>query len=279
MFKHYKETSWFYIITAVAAFVIMVLIWLNPLLPLLTRIGKTSSIIRPTLVVGLSNFILVMGGLVLFGKLRWRDFGFAHGKLKPAIIVTLGLWLLLNLGILIVTLFQGSQLVLAEHWQTRGFVLVIGALIAQLFGNALIEESLFRGFLIPQLYFKLGGSKDNKSQKALIYASFLSIIVFTVPHLGNLSNIGNGNVLETMTAIFIGGSIFTILYLRTKNLFLVIGYHAFGNTPTLIFPLSEEVTWVVTTLMGIALIFLWPMLSGLLSSKPRSNGLVFEGEG
>lgn len=268
MFKNYKESNWLTIVLAVAAFVIMTLIWLNPLLPIAIEIGKsTKGIIHPTLVIGLSNFVLIMGSLNWFGKLRWSDFGLIRSKLKPAVVLTVCLWLLLNLILVVLQVVQGSEIVLAEDWHTKGLIVVLGILISQLFGNALIEETLFRGFLIPQIYFKLKGSNQKRK---LFYAALLSLIAFTLPHLGNLSNISEVGTIETMLLIFIMGAIFTLLYLRTKNIFLTIGCHALFNTPTPIFQGPPDWAEMIFGAYIILLILLWNFLPESLTQKSNS---------
>jgi len=268
MFKDYKETSWPIIIGVVLVFVLLNFIWLNPLKPFALFIGEvTGGVIHPTLVIGLTDFVLIVGGLVIFTNLRWRDFGLKAASLLPAIVLILGLWLLMNVGLLILALIQGSEISFANDWQTTGIIAVFGILISQLFGNALIEESLFRGFLIPQLFLKLKGVGDNPFPRGLIYAVILSLVVFTLQHLMNLSNTGIGSVLQTMFGIFLVGGLFTVFYLRTKNLFLTIGFHALNNAPTPIFQSTEAGAQGTMIVLGILLLLLWSYLPKSLNQS------------
>ena len=102
-------------------------------------------------------------------------------------------------------------------------------------GNALFEEIAYRGFLFPQLYLRLAGC--GSARKRLGLALLISQGLFALSHIPNRIYLGMtpSEIALDLLMLLGWGTIYTLIYLRTDNLFIVVGIHALGNTPTTLF--------------------------------------------
>src|SRR5262249_59034559 len=94
-------------------------------------------------------------------------------------------------------------------WKGLGETAAIGALVAQLFGNALYEEIFFRGVLLRQIYWRLGPETTHlqKFQKVAI-ALAISQSLFALIHLPILLSGGSSLIvaLAHLPSIFTAGA-------------------------------------------------------------------------
>ena len=51
-------------------------------------------------------------------------------------------------------------------WSKHGVTAVLGALLGQLLGNCLFEETLYRGFILPEFFLKSKRKIKNGEQPA-----------------------------------------------------------------------------------------------------------------
>lgn len=129
--------------------------------------------------------------------------------------------------------------------------------------QAMAEEIVFRGYLVNELF---------KSLK-LIPTVLITALVFTLPHISNYSKEGN---LLGLLAVFSLSLVFNIIFAKTRNLWLVGGFHAAWNlfsfqvfvadNPTAVFTYTvtkgmESAEVIVATiaslLLSIALLVFW----------------------
>ena len=122
----------------------------------------TGFLIQSTLVGGL--FSLAVVGLMVFGvgRLRASDIGWTWRHLGLGLSVTLGLWIAMN-GVLAVLAALGDGVSIYEGWKQRRISAMVGGLIGQFLGNALAEETMFRGFLLPQFYLKAIATRRHRA--------------------------------------------------------------------------------------------------------------------
>ena len=100
-----------------------------------------------------------------------------------------------------------------------------------LIGTGLFEEVLFRGLILKLLLVAFGDSK-----KGIIKAVIISSILFGMVHIGNV--IAGAGLLPTIFNIIgavLVGVFYAALYIRTKNLWVVIILHAITNLSHQIF--------------------------------------------
>ena len=97
---------------------------------------------------------------------------------------------------------------------------MFGELISQLFGNALFEEIVWRGFIFVQLFLLL---KEREVRRALLKALLISQGLFALMHLP-FQLIAWGSTWATLSfwllATGIVGVIFAVVYIKTGNLYL-----------------------------------------------------------
>jgi membrane protease YdiL (CAAX protease family) len=209
--------------------------WLNPLE------RATGRLVSQTLVANLVLLAVVLLIICGLGKLRLVDVGLRWSQLGAGATVTATTWLLMQLAGLTSALLTGT-VALAPTCAQFGVLAVLGALLAQLCGNALVEEVSWRGFALPQPYGQLArrawwrampaaqpaGKRDDRPGPAARPApSWLD---------------GGG----LRSAVFAAG-----------NLFVAVGLHALLNTPTLLFAGSDIPPMVMLLLVAVALL-VWP---------------------
>src|SRR5262249_7367140 len=123
---------------------------------------------------------------------------------------------------------------LSGEWINPGFM--IGLVLTQIFGNALFEEIAYRGFLFPQLYLRAAALRTRPWTRLLL-ALLVSQGLFALSHIPNRIYLGMtpSEIALDLLMLLGWGTLYTLIYLRTDNLFIVVGIHALGNTPTTLF--------------------------------------------
>ncbi len=233
----------------------------------------TGGLINPTLSNNLMWLLLVVMGLFFgIGKLRPGDVGLLREKVLPAVFVTLGMWILMQLILIAACLFSEGSLAWHKSWEEKGGLVVMGILLGQLLGNALYEEIAFRGFLLPQVYFKCGGMRDSLSTRHLGAALLISQLIFSLIHIPNrlMKGVMGAPLLIDLLMLIVMGILFALLYLRTKNLLVAVGVHAILNYPTPLVAANVNEQLVVAGLMLLLLIS-WPIWVGWFRSSVERN--------
>src|SRR5690606_20865686 len=110
-----------------------------------------------------------------------------------------------------------------------------GPLLAQLLGTALVEETVFHGWLWPQSVAWL--RRAVPAPVAAVAGLLGSQALFALLHLPALLAAGAGTeaIAGSLLMLFVVGLVFVLVYAATGNLFIAIGAHALGNAPTLLF--------------------------------------------
>ena len=234
----------------------------------------TGGLITGTLIAGVALLaILVWGVCLRFGRLRPYDIGWLPRQMGAAVIFTAALWSAAQLVHLGAGLIMHGGIVPAPSFSTHGVGGVLGMLAAQLFGNALFEELAYRGFLFPQLYLRIHGSGERPWLRFII-TLLISQSLFALVHMPNRLYLGlSPTEIAADLALLTGwGVLFTLLYLHTDNLFLVVGIHALGNAPTTLFATAPGLDGAGGALLiyGLAVlgVFCWPMLTRALRRRP-----------
>jgi membrane protease YdiL (CAAX protease family) len=176
--------------------------------------------------------------------------------------VAIGVW----------SLATGQGLSIDPTWAQFGALAVLGNLLGQFFGNALYEETVWRGVTLPQFYRRCAKrlpAKRDLSMAALIAALVISQGLFALRHIP--VRIWNrftlGDLPITLAELFVTGVVFALLYLRTRNLFVVIGIHALYDAPTALLAHGGAVALPALALVMLILL-LWPRTLRLGGSKP-----------
>ena len=232
IFRSTREVSWSVIIGVVIAFIGTSL--LNHFVLGRNKVffglfDITNGLIHPILLYDLISIAILCIILFGWGHLKPREVGCLRKALKPALLFFLGFWIVAQGCFAILSLIGTGTLEWNIAWQ-QGWIAVIGFLLAHLFGTAVYEDIAFRGFMLPQLFLKFSGSPNNQTRKYLFYAILVSQVVFSLVHIPTLISAGanSGFIIARLGACLFLGIIMALLYMRSGNLFLIVGIHAGG---------------------------------------------------
>lgn len=197
-----------------------------------------------TLVANLGLLVAVVGGcLCAWGRARAADLGLHDRDILPAVLGTFAMWVLLQLALAFAVLATGEPFVASVVM--RRPQLAISELAAQLGGNALYEEILFRGCVLVQFARWLVPRGCAPDRRAIVLAFVLSQLVFALQHVPNRLAFGSwhgfADAAGDLALLFFAGLCFAGVFVRTGNLLLAVGLHALGNVPL---PLLEGPQWV-----------------------------------
>ncbi len=219
---------------AIAALVNLVLFAADTFRPLASATGGlfTGSLVVNVVLITLL-VVLIIGK---WGGLRPYDVGLVARNIPRGALYTLALWFGAQIIHGVLGLIHHGQIALHPLWENGGWTVVIGLLLAQIFGNALFEEIAYRGFLFPQFFLRLNAWRDYPASH-LTLAVVLSQSLFALSHIPNRIYLGMSaaQIAFGLLMLLGWGVLYTLIYIRTDNLFIVVGIHALGNTPTTLF--------------------------------------------
>lgn len=264
IFKRSKEVSWWvsvlFIVLVVVLAALLVAIDRFLVRLFLPLIKATGGLINLTFLNYVVLFVVIVGGL-LFGvaKLKPGNVGLRLSDLLPGIVITALVWITIQLVALVLNLAAFGHVTFDRVWLTSlGTTSMLGSLFfGQLLGNALFEEMTWRGFLLPQCYFKLSGLHKRTSTRIGV-ALLISQLLFALYHIPVelSSGVSPLQLPLALLPILLIGLLLAVVYLRTGNVFLVVGLHALNNSPTILF----SPTFLSNDLLGLIIVFLFALL-------------------
>ncbi len=156
-------------------------------------------------------------------------------------------------------------------WQWRGRDgSALASLLDQLIGTSFVEETFFRGFLLPQVFLR--ASRLWRKGLSLGVAFLISLALFVVSHVPRLlseADLAGGSMTESLFWTVRFGSILTLTFLVTRNLFVCVGLHSLWNArPTLIeapWQSIDRIWWALT----FALLIGWWLAALARSRHPK----------
>jgi len=266
----YKETKW----PIIAGVVFSVFFWgivLNLIvypskwvLPILKPIiTGTHQLVNGTFIGYLLLFIVIVYPIIFYiGKVNKKDVGIEWKLLPQALIVVSVFWVAAQTIGLVFTLVSGGSLSFTTYWTSAGLTAGLGVYISQFFGCAPWEEIVFRGFLLLQVFLKL--KKQNLQFHPLfrlIIALIISQGIFALFHIPNqiYNGASSADMIFTLSKIFLLGIIISLIYLRTKNLFIAMGIHALWNLPNLF--VSDNIGGFIAVILALVLLVGWSLFS------------------
>jgi CAAX protease family protein len=241
------------VFTAFFNFVVFRNHWTAPLF------HATDGFIQGTIDADLPMLVLVVGGLIFWaGSLRPRDVGWKGRNLVSAAALTLALWAIINIAIVVFVLTERHQLILDPSWSKPGPIVNFGSLFAQIFCNALYEETIYRGFLTVQVMLML--KRFGRLPAALIAAVAVQVL-FMIIHVPELIVYGHYPLSEvwlTLVSIFIAGLTLVSIYFLTGNIFFAVGVHALVDANMMIIsgPLNQMIGFIyIFAALGAAVLW------------------------
>lgn len=191
--------------------------------------------IEPLLVrsqVVLLAFLVVVA---FYGGRRFSTLGWRARAFVPGLLITLGAWCVLQLGLLAAVLRQGIELEWHPMWTRFGLPAVLGGVLAQALGHALVEDTAFRGFFLPELR---RGLARPASIFALLWGFALAVVgsalLFGLAHLPTrilLNGLDWRDLLQEQMHFLTAGMALGLAFVATRNLFAVVGLHVLLNDP------------------------------------------------
>jgi membrane protease YdiL (CAAX protease family) len=228
-------------------------------------------LVTPTLMGAGTLGVVVVAVLVGYGKLRFHDFGWIGARLVPGLVTIAVLWIAMQLVEVVSGLATKGQIQLSPTLRSGGWTTVVGVLIGQALGTAPAEETWFRGFLLPQLQIRLGHLNPAPALGLAIVASQAAFALYHLPNLllGNSGVVGTTalDITSQLGIDFAVGVLLAGIYIRTGNLFLLMGIHALLNAGTSVVATSID---PVPVLLGLAMLIL--VLTFVLPRPRRLGG-------
>lgn len=217
-------------------------------------------LLHPTLQGNLISLLIF--GFIIFkaGKLRPKDILLTRENFKSGLKWGLIIWLVLQVLVLLYHLYSGRPVVAVEQSRQS-----LGVLAGQLFGNALLEEMLYRGILLWQIYLLF--RKKYAHAGALIFALLISQSIFSLIHIPNRilvkeTGFSTGDFIRLMLM----GIVFALIYLRTANFTFAVIVHSLLNYPTVIID-TEFPAKIIVLITAVLLTLFWPHLTGDENSR------------
>lgn len=199
--------------------------------------------------------LVAVGGVVFYiGRLRPAELGLGWRRLREGLLVIGGIWLIIQ----VLAAIEGAAtdgIALDRAWTTVGVLRTVTWAAVMFLVTATYEEIAFRGFLFPQLYLKFRGSHRMRFWTAL----FVSQAVFAVAHLPAhvaLRHLSGSALWAQVVLQGVAGVLLVLVYLRTRNLWIGIGFHGLANAPTPIF--RGATSWEIFLVL---LLFTWPLIT------------------
>jgi len=188
----------------------------------------TNGIINATFVANLIGLAGSLFIIFIIGKHNLGSIWFNKQKLKIAILLITSIWLISQVFIIAVSYYNTREIIFIQN-----FNIIAGNIIGQIFGNALLEEMIFRGILLIQLYLII--INKNSNRMTIIYSLAVSAIIFALSHIPNriLIYTPDNLVLDAVGLLF-GSTLLGVIFLKTKNLPFVIGFHTLFNLQNII---------------------------------------------
>lgn len=259
-----RMTTWPVVALAVIVDAIVLVVAMHVVLPWMRTSfpleAVTNNLIQATLVFSLTRFVLVAVGVAIWiGGLRARDVGLQRGRLREGSLVVLGVWIAMQLTGALIGLVATGSIGISPYWTPDRLLPIAGELLAQFLGNAFAEEVIFRGFLLTQVVLMLRAAIPRRGRR-LTASVLLSQLVFSLSHIPE--RIASGytpvQMVLNLAVTWVWGILFAVLYLRTGNLFVVIGVHALVNAPVTVLAMpSEGLAGLLPLVLSLVLIVIW----------------------
>jgi uncharacterized protein len=210
------------------------------------------------------------------GRMRWHDLGVSRSKLGRGVVWTLIAW-----GITQLTpfLFSNDGIVIRPEWSGHAPHYLFDFIEGQFIANALEEELVFRVFLISQISLLLSRVWNFKWTSALVASVLVSGVIFSVAHIPNrLVGDAYGSASDLwmdQLNLYLAAIYFSMLFLLTNNIFIVVGIHALGNSsPDILKGTNTDFTTILVLVIFMFMAFWrrWKQADGMKGRIGPSPG-------
>ena len=215
----------------VAAFGYVVARKLIQVEPLALVERASRGVVAEAFVLCVAAIAILVLGILLVGRIKLDDIGLNRDYLGRGIGVIAMIWGASQvIGVL--PRVVANRPILLDHDFEFGSRWELAGQFLTALGNATLEEVAFRGFLLIQLYLLFNpGDKDDETGAG--WATIGTVLVTNLAMLPRVLPYPSRDIAVTDQGILLLGGIFLCwLYLRTRNLFFVIGVHALLLAPS-----------------------------------------------
>lgn len=237
---------------------------LFPLGILLPIQKATWGLLNTTLLANLFSMLVVFTLMFRFAGLKPKDVALKPVGSGDTAIVRGVVWTIVALAIVhlasVIALLAMGKPFEFFNWFSPVGRNQVGNVAGQFFGNAIYEEVLFRGFLLPQLVLLL--KKRNRKwswTKCFWLGLGGSQLLFALSHIPNRIYQGTytsiGAFAGDMQVLFIAGILLALVFLLTRNLYAAVGVHAIVNVPPML--LKVPIVGLSFTAYFVILVVLW----------------------
>ena len=191
------------------------------------------------------------------GGLHARHAGFLWSQAPAALATTVLLWMAVQL-----TAVAGQALAGPPVAGNPGLWDHLPSLATQLLGVGPCEETIFRGFLVPQCYLWLRRRQPWSATTTLIVSLLVTQVFFATIHIWvDVEGGAEGPEMFSLLARrFLYGLFAAVVWLRTGNLLIGAGFHGLSNEIMPLFMASDMLlqTSLVVWTGILALVWKWP---------------------
>src|SRR5688572_17789082 len=152
--------------------------------------------IEPLLVRSQVVLLAFLAVVVIFGRRPLAALGWRARQILPGILLYAGAWAVLQLGLVLAMARQGDALEFHPMWTSFGLPAVLGGVLAQLCGHALVEDTAFRGFFLPELRSRLARPASLLALLFVALAVVGSSLLFGLAHLPTLILVQGASLAE-----------------------------------------------------------------------------------
>lgn len=230
--------------------IVLVWSWLFRWSKVTALFTATFGIVHPTLLAA-AVLAASVSAVALSTGLTVRDFGLRRRDVCVGAYVWLAAYAGLQLVLLLAAVFTGRG-IRSGAWFAAPIGYASGTVIAQLFGTAVVEEAVFRGFVFRQVLVRVRGHSTRQS----IIAAAIAAVPFALCHIPQRLSTGTAgaDLAANLVELWVLGMVATYLYVRSRNLMAVMALHALFNAPAPLFasPLSVRAAYCVVLGVVIA---------------------------
>ena len=193
--------------------------------------STTRGVVTANFVLCLVAMMVLLLLVLLAGRIGVGDVGLNRDYLGRGIGVVAMIWGASQIIGVIPRVVANRPVLLDQDFEYGSRWDLAGQFLNAL-GAATLEEVAFRGFLLVQLYL-LFNRNSGDGETGVTGATLLSVLIADLATLPRALPYPSRDIAATDQAILLISSLFFCwLYLRTRNLFFVIGVHALLLAPS-----------------------------------------------
>lgn len=208
--------------------------------------AATGGIITPVTLAGSISTVVLVGVLMMVvGSLRLSDLGFSRNDLKTGLVTVACLLIAVHLFAIVLLVAAGETFRVTPYPVGQLLLAISDAFL----GAAVVEECLYRGFLLVQVYYLLSDHVQPWLAKtvspSLLTSSLLTSsrgmslvasIILTQAYFG-INHIGSAMRMGLEAPVMVGyifqcafvGMMLAVVFIRTRSLAVAIVAHGMLN--------------------------------------------------